>query len=152
MAESRIIVEHLSGARRGTRHEFATDATVRFGRHPDNEVPFHAHRDIDASSRHAELCVRDGRHVLRDVGSSNGTFVDGERVVEHVLEMGASHIVDFGMDGPKVRVYLGDPETIPPVPVPIDVDRDITHRYLMAVAVLMILIVSLAVVAWMALV
>lgn len=152
MAEPRIIVEHLSGARRGTRHEFAIDHTVRFGRHPENDVPFHAHRDIDASSRHAELSLRDGYHVLRDVGSSNGTFVDGQRIVEHIIELGASHVVEFGADGPKVHIYLGDPDTLPPAPVPVDVDRDITRRYLLTLAVLVLLIVGVAVVAWMALV
>lgn len=152
MAEPRIIVEHLSGARRGTRHEFAMDHTVRFGRHPESDVSFHAHRDIDASSRHAELNVRDGQHVLRDVGSSNGTFVDGQRIVEWVVQMGASHVVEFGLDGPKVHLYLGDPDAIPPAPVPVDVDRDITRRYLLTLAALVALIVAVAVVAWMALV
>ncbi len=33
------------------------------------------------SRRHAELAWQDGAHVLRDVGSHHGTFVNGERLV-----------------------------------------------------------------------
>lgn len=152
MAEARIIVEYLSGAHRGTRLEFAVDHTVRFGRHPDSDVPFHAHRDIDASSRHAEFLVRDGQHVLRDVGSSNGTFVDGERVVERVVETGAAHVVEFGADGPRVHLYLGDPVARPEAPAQPDIERDIATRYALTVVALVALIVAIAVVAWMSLV
>lgn len=152
MTEARIIVEYLSGAHRGTRHEFAVDRTVRFGRHPDSDVSFHAHRDIDVSSRHAELIVRDEQHVLRDVGSSNGTFVDGERIVERIIEMGASHVVEFGADGPRVHVYLGDPANRPAAPVQVDADRDIATRYVLTMIGLVLLIVAIAVAAWMVLV
>lgn len=42
-----------------------------------------------ASSRvHAEVRCEDGRYTLRDHGSSNGTFVNGRRVKERVLEEG----------------------------------------------------------------
>ena len=44
-------------------------------------MSFDPHRDIDASSRHAELRRIDAGWVLVDLGSSNGTFlkVHGER-------------------------------------------------------------------------
>jgi S1-C subfamily serine protease len=35
-------------------------------------------RDARASRRHAELAPKDGALWLRDLGSANGTFVDGE--------------------------------------------------------------------------
>ena len=38
----------------------------------------------NVSRRHAQIAVRDGRHELRDLGSSNGTFVNGRRVTRPV--------------------------------------------------------------------
>jgi hypothetical protein len=52
--------------------------------------------DDTVSRRHAELRVEDGCWVLRDLGSSNGTWVNGRRVVEaevrpgDVVQLGAS--------------------------------------------------------------
>jgi hypothetical protein len=77
-----VIVDHLAGSRRGQRQELAAAGRTQFGRHPDCQVSFDAHRDIDASSRHAELRPAERGWVLVDLGSSNGTFVDGQRVTE----------------------------------------------------------------------
>ena len=44
--------------------------------------------DPAASQRHAVLDLRDGRYLIRDVGSSNGVFVNGKRVVEERLADG----------------------------------------------------------------
>jgi hypothetical protein len=40
------------------------------------------------SRRHAELRIEDGRWLLRDLGSSNGTWVNGRRVVEAEVRPG----------------------------------------------------------------
>jgi len=42
----------------------------------------------DASRRHAEICASPEGHVIRDLGSTNGTFVNGEQVRSHVLRPG----------------------------------------------------------------
>jgi pSer/pThr/pTyr-binding forkhead associated (FHA) protein len=44
--------------------------------------------DDTVSRRHAELLVVDGRWMLRDLGSSNGTWVNGRRVVEAEVTTG----------------------------------------------------------------
>jgi DNA-binding NtrC family response regulator len=44
--------------------------------------------DPRASTRHAAMRASFGRWVLEDLGSKNGTFVDGERVTRHTLEDG----------------------------------------------------------------
>jgi pSer/pThr/pTyr-binding forkhead associated (FHA) protein len=49
----------------------------------DLQVP-----DSDTSRRHAEIYRSDGNYVLRDLGSTNGTFVNGRPVKEHRLEPG----------------------------------------------------------------
>jgi hypothetical protein len=117
MAEPQIIIDHLLGSRRGRRQVFPPGATIRFGRHPECEICFDPHRDIDASSRHAEIEVEGDRVLLRDVGSSNGTFVAGQRVTEVPIQPGQAVVVEFGAGGPQVRVFVGDLEGAPPVPV-----------------------------------
>ena len=42
----------------------------------------------NVSGRHCELCVVDGYWVVKDLGSSNGTKVNGVRVSEQRLEPG----------------------------------------------------------------
>jgi serine phosphatase RsbU (regulator of sigma subunit) len=44
--------------------------------------------NADISREHAEIAREDDRFVLRDRGSRYGTFVNGEQIVEHVLEHG----------------------------------------------------------------
>jgi len=45
-------------------------------------------QDGDASRRHAEVALRDGVVRLRDLGSTNGTYVNGERCAERELAPG----------------------------------------------------------------
>jgi hypothetical protein len=54
------------------------DADVTFGRSPDADAPLV--EDQFASGRHARVEVRDGQVQLLDLGSTNGTFVNGEPV------------------------------------------------------------------------
>jgi hypothetical protein len=124
----KIVIDHISGSRRGQRQELdpdrmAADARIRFGRHPECEVSFDAHRDIDASSRHAEMRRTGDSWVLVDVGSSNGTFVDGRRITELAVVAGTPLTIEFGPAGPKLRLFLGDEEQVqqlgaPPVEKP----------------------------------
>lgn len=58
--------------------EFLIGEALELGREPDNDAML---PDPKVSRRHARI-RRDGeRYVLADLGSSNGTFVNGERVV-----------------------------------------------------------------------
>jgi predicted component of type VI protein secretion system len=57
-------------------------ARLTIGRHPHNDVVI-AHQAV--SSRHAAISRVDGAVVLEDLGSSNGTFVNGQRVERAVL-------------------------------------------------------------------
>src|SRR3990167_2573161 len=78
----KIVIDHISGSRAGQRQEFSLVPRLRFGRPAGNDVSFDAHRDLDASSRHAELRHIGNAWALCDMGSSNGTFVDGQRVTD----------------------------------------------------------------------
>jgi predicted component of type VI protein secretion system len=104
----RLVVEHVRGHRRGEREVFDDPERVSFGRHPQNDVTFDPKADIDASSRHAEIRREGDAYVLRDVGSSNGTFVEGELIHEHVLRPETAVHLDLGAGGPRVRIWLGE--------------------------------------------
>jgi pSer/pThr/pTyr-binding forkhead associated (FHA) protein len=63
---------------------------TRLGRETDNEVVL----DDPATSRHhAQIQFHDGRYVLTDLGSANGTYVNDQRVNAHPLS-----------DGDRIRV------------------------------------------------
>lgn len=116
----RVVIDHVAGSRRGQRQEFAAGSRVRFGRHPECEVSFDPQRDIDASSRHAELRHVDAGWVLVDLGSSNGTYVEGHRITETPVVQDVPVAVEFGPGGPRIRLFVGDDkaiEALPPAPV-----------------------------------
>jgi pSer/pThr/pTyr-binding forkhead associated (FHA) protein len=116
----RVVIDHVAGSRRGQRQEFSAGSRVRFGRHPECEVSFDPHRDIDASSRHAELRTVPAGWVLVDLGSSNGTYVEGHRITETTVAQAVPVTIEFGPGGPRVRLFVGDDsaiEALPPAPV-----------------------------------
>ena len=77
-------------------------AVIRIGRGEDCDVRFDAHRDTRVSNHHAEIRFEGGRYVVVDVGSSNGTFVNGKLVRTHALRSG-DKIVFGAQGGPEVR-------------------------------------------------
>ncbi|HEX6058277.1 MAG TPA: FHA domain-containing protein, partial [Gemmatimonadaceae bacterium] len=93
----------LSGARAG-RHERFEKSVVTIGRHPLCDLRFDATGDLDVSARHAELRVLDGRILLRDLGSTNGTFVNGVRA-EGEWELRDGDELSFGAAGPRLSVH-----------------------------------------------
>ena len=114
----RVVIDHVAGSRRGQRQELAANGRIRFGRHPDCEVSFDPHKDIDASSRHAELRSVDSGWVLVDLGSSNGTYVEGHRVTETPINPAVPIAVEFGPGGPRIRLFLGEDDAIAALPPP----------------------------------
>ena len=81
----------------GARAVIARDAVV-VGRDPSCDLVL----DVDdVSRRHARVREDGERHLLEDLGSTNGTFVGGERVGTRVLEAG-----DFVRVGSVVIKYL----------------------------------------------
>jgi pSer/pThr/pTyr-binding forkhead associated (FHA) protein len=119
----RVVIDHIAGTRRGQRQELPAPTLdggrVRFGRHPDCEVSFDPHRDIDASSRHAELRSIEAGWVLVDLGSSNGTYVGGHRVTEAPVSQNVPFDLEFGPGGPRVRLFVGDETAIEHLPPPV---------------------------------
>jgi len=62
--------------------------------------------------------------VLVDLGSSNGTYVDGIRVTEAPVAQNAPINVEFGPGGPRVRLFVGDDAAIERLaPPPLETSR-----------------------------
>jgi len=71
----------------------------RIGRSDEADLTIHSRR---ISTLHAELVRTPAGHVLRDLGSTNGTFVNGKKITEHWLREGdvvhiAHRELRFGM-------------------------------------------------------
>jgi hypothetical protein len=65
---------------------------LNIGRDSTNEVTIN---DAEISRRHARLTFQGGKYVLEDLGSTNGTFVNGQRLAgPRVLKAG--EVVSFG--------------------------------------------------------
>jgi adenylate cyclase len=68
------------------RQEFELAAFNTIGRHPDNTIQI---LDRIISKEHAQVQrLQDGRYILRDLRSLNGTFIRGERIAEHYFTDG----------------------------------------------------------------
>jgi hypothetical protein len=75
----------VSGAQAGKQFPL-TDAPCSFGRNPDNAIVVASAR---ASRRHAEIRREGGDFILYDLGSANGTLVNGQRIAApHRLRSG----------------------------------------------------------------
>lgn len=74
---------------------------ITIGRKPENTLQI---ENKAISSQHCEIVNRGGAYILRDLGSSNGTFVNGRRVTEHTLRNGDKVVL-----GKKVDLYFMDP-------------------------------------------
>lgn len=91
---------HLAGSKKGRTEVFAADR-IRIGRDPSNDLQFDPYQDRDASSRHAEVTREGPDFWISDLGSTNGTFLNGERVTRHALKEG--DVIAFGRGGPKLK-------------------------------------------------
>jgi S1-C subfamily serine protease len=91
----------LSGARAGQIEAFRK-GYIGLGRHPLSDVRFDAERDLDVSSRHAAIVRKTEGFVLQDLGSRNGTFVNGQRVTADTL-LREGDVIGFGANGPALE-------------------------------------------------
>lgn len=67
------------------------DGSNSIGRTKNNDV-FVLHKSL--SREHARVVLEGGKATVEDLGSKNGTFVDGQRIKS--LELGNSHLIKFG--------------------------------------------------------
>jgi pSer/pThr/pTyr-binding forkhead associated (FHA) protein len=94
-AQAGFVLLFTAGDKKGERIPLgATRVTV--GRKQGNTVVL---RDPKVSGVHAEILLEGGRPVVRDLGSTNGTFLEGKRIEELVLSHGD-------------RLQIGDSELV----------------------------------------
>ena len=96
-----IRLRQTKGADSGRELEFDQDL-IRIGRMPDSDVNFDPEVDLDASGRHAEIRSENGRYILIDAGSRNGTWLNGQRVKHAALR--TDDEIELGRGGPKLKV------------------------------------------------
>ena len=98
----RVVITHLSGAYRGER-EVHDAARLTIGRAHESLVRL-GRDDTLASGHHAEIWEANGVWSIRDLGSTNGTWVDGRRVERARLRGGET--IAFGYGGPQILFEL----------------------------------------------
>lgn len=104
----------VSGGRAGQRDVFEK-SYIGVGRHALSDVRFDAEKDVDASARHAAIVWTGEAYVVRDLGSTNGTFVNGQKISgDRVLADG--DVIRCGARGPEVGFHLvqAQAETVMP--------------------------------------
>ena len=116
--EARAYGVTLLDAATGRRHE-ARGVRIRLGRGRECEVHAVPSSDTIVSRVHAELSVGpSGALVIRDVGSANGTFLNGERVVAPIPIRLGDRIM-LGQGGPVLVVDgMGTAPQLPVAPRP----------------------------------
>ena len=72
----------------GARFLLDTDV-VTVGRHPDSDIFLD---DISVSRRHANFTRTDGRYVISDLGSLNGSYVNSDRIDTDVALSGGDEV------------------------------------------------------------
>ncbi|MGO9896077.1 MAG: transglycosylase SLT domain-containing protein [Bryobacteraceae bacterium] len=89
----------------GTRF-LMPDGTTRIGRAPDNDVVVDDADSNTVSLHHVEICRGTGSCSVRDLGSTNGTWIHGERITE--AEVSPPAIIQLGRSGPEFALVLAD--------------------------------------------
>ena len=94
----------LTGARGGHRERFDKPA-IALGRHVHSDLRFDPNADLDVSVRHAEIVSGPQGYIVRDSGSTNGTFLNGRRITgEEPLASG--DVIWLGAEGPQIEVQV----------------------------------------------
>lgn len=139
----------VSGARAGSTERFDT-GVVMVGRHPTSDLRFDPQEDLDVSARHAELRLVGGAWSVHDQGSTNGTFVNGEKI-ESERAITTGDTITFGTHGPSVEVTVHAPRVDTNVRVAAAVREQTASMtrtmYVGAAAVLVLIVAAVAALA-----
>ncbi|MCP5245855.1 MAG: trypsin-like peptidase domain-containing protein [Burkholderiales bacterium] len=109
----KIVIKHITGTKADQTETFEMPFnTLTFGRSEEScQVKYDPEKDDLVSRTHLQITPdNNNQFLLTDLNSSNGTFVNGQKVTESVT-LQSGDTVQLGKDGPKF-VFEMDP---PPV-------------------------------------
>ncbi len=101
----------ITGSKAGTVFELP-DADLTVGRDLDRDLRF-SPNEVLVSARHSKIVCQDEVYILFDDGSTNGTFVNGEKI-KGGLQLTNGDIIQFGPGGPQGRYEEGQTSSPPP--------------------------------------
>lgn len=104
---------HLAAANGDSRVVLIESPRFTIGRGAENSLCVQA---TVVSRSHAELIRVGANYLLRDLGSTNGSFVNGDRVTERMLNDGDT--LRFGSGGPEMTFRLIEASNGEASPVP----------------------------------
>ena len=119
----RMIVR--TGPNPGTKYDLTKEVTL-LGRDVSNEIIL---GDSEISRQHSRLTRTPGGYVLEDLGSTNGTFVNGERLMAprvlnpgDLIALGENVTLTFDTSAPEAAATVAStavqPGEIPDMPAP----------------------------------
>ena len=87
-----------------------TDGTISIGRKGDNDIQIN---DAAVSAHHAKIVTFFKPTFIKDLMSTNGSYVNGDQIQEHVLEHGdvitiGEHHIIFDREDGDIPAYKPD--------------------------------------------
>ena len=81
-----MVAKLITTSSTGEKNEYLlTNETMTIGRKPSNDIPID---NLSVSGRHAQVITILDDSFLEDLGSTNGTYVNGKLIKKHALEHG----------------------------------------------------------------
>jgi hypothetical protein len=84
----------------------ASEGAIRIGRAPDNDVVVDGADCNVVSLYHTEISRNGDAYRIRDLASTNGTWVNGERITE--VEVTPPAVLQLGTQGPEFGLVMED--------------------------------------------
>ncbi len=97
-----VLLTFLTGSMKGTQIRLDLPV-VRIGRAPDCDLRLDDRIDLQVSTHHAEIVLEGDGHLVIDTASSNGTYLNGERIAKRRLAVGDVLLLG-GQGGVEARV------------------------------------------------
>ena len=94
----------VSGSTAGAALVFS-QSHITIGRHPESDIAFDPHDDIEVSVRHAAILKHGDHWIVRDLGSRNGTLVNGHKITADT-KLADTDQIRLGPGGPLIECRL----------------------------------------------